>query len=106
MELALLPVSPRWVTCRIRSQKRCMEIRFYRGTNVLRNPRKITIDQCKSKMAWFKTKYKEWCIPYTQLGWNFDEETQLFIANDAAWQSHFKVSYLFHIVKEFSKVYM
>lgn len=29
--------------------------------------------------------------------------TQLFIANDA---SHFKVSYLFQIVKEFSKVYM
>lgn len=57
-------------------------------------------------MAWFKTKYKEWCIPYTQSGWNFDEETQLFIANDAAWQSYFKVSYLFQIVKEFSKVYM
>lgn len=41
-----------------------------------------------------------------QSGWNFDEATQLFIANDAAWQSHFKVSYLFQIVKEFSKVYM
>ena len=34
-------------------------------------------------MTWFKTKYKEWCILYTQSDWNFDEETQLFIADDA-----------------------
>lgn len=60
-------------------------------TNVLQTPREITIDQCKSKMTWFKSKYKEWCILYTQSGWNFDNETQLFIAEDSAWQAHFKV---------------
>lgn len=33
-------------------------------TNVLQILREITIDQCKSKMTWFKNKYKKWCIFY------------------------------------------
>ena len=95
MELALLTSMVQAVCLGLRAESGFKKDAWKTGvlevTNVLRIPREITIDQCKSKMTWFKTKHKEWFILYTQSGWNFDEETQLFIADDALWQEHFKV---------------
>ncbi|MCJ1349569.1 hypothetical protein MMC31_007810, partial [Peltigera leucophlebia] len=94
MELALLTAMVEAVRTGLRAEsgfkKDAWKTAVTSVTNVLQIPREITIDQCKSKMTWFKSKYKEWCILYTQSGWNFDDETQLFVAEDAARQAHIK----------------
>lgn len=106
MELALLTAMVEAVRTGLRAQsgikKDAWKTTVTAVTNVLQIPREITMDQFKSKMTWFKSKYKEWCILYTQSCWNFDNETQLFIAEDSAWQAaHFKVLFLFIITKSF-----
>ena len=91
MELALLTAMVEAVRTGLRAQsgikKDAWKTAVTAVTNVLQIPREITMDQFKSKMTWFRSKYKEWCILYTQSCWNFDNEMQLFIAEDSAWQA-------------------
>lgn len=47
--------------------------------------------QCQTKLDSYKTLWRIWHFLRTLSGWGFDEETQLFIADDNQWREQIKV---------------
>lgn len=70
MELALLTAIVEAVRIRLHAKsgfkKKLWKTAIILVINKLPILREIIVNQCKSKMTLFKSKYKEWCILYTR----------------------------------------